>query len=593
MRSGVGQSGRGGAEPVRFERLEPRRLLSGGLAAEYFKDSALGQLSVARTDPSIDLHWGRASPDPSMAPGAYSARWTGEIGPPSSGRYVLRTIATGGVRLWVGGTLLLNDWHSHRQPTLHRARIEFEAGQAYGLRLEFFHNLGVGMLRLAWSGPHVRAGVISSRFLSPDPAQQGSPPQPAPPGALAPAPVSPAPPGLNPPAPSPNPPAPPPNPPPPGPHPTPPPPPAVWSGPISITHGGTYSGRWQSLDPNTPAVTVATSDPVTIENAAIQSKSDLIATIVDHAHLTVRNTSGSALNPDVRGRAPGRFINAYGIDNIDLENDTLLGTAGIYLGLYEGDGSAADTVTVLRNAAFNIDGRHSDGQGSFLLGPDDNDLVQFLQLDKVRHVPGIEIAWNQVINQPGQSRVEDNISIYKSSGTSQSPIRIHDNYIQGAYPAVPATQEYSGGGIMLSDGTGPGFADDPGYVQAYDNQVVDTVNYGIAISSGHDDSFFNNRIISAGRLPDGTIISAQNTGAYVWNAAHDAFFSNNRAYDNLIGWLQPDGQGELVRNDDWLPDASGPHPNSAYPDPITLLTEQAEYGLWTQKLSAAGVHTGA
>ena len=56
------------------------------------------------------------------------------------------------------------------------------------------------------------------------------------------------------------------------------------------------------------------------------------------------------------------------------------------------------------------------------------------QLDKVRHLAGVEIAWNEVINEPGNSAVEDNISIYLSSGTPQSPIRIHDNFIRGAFP---------------------------------------------------------------------------------------------------------------------------------------------------------------
>ena len=43
-----------------------------------------------------------------------------------------------------------------------------------------------------------------------------------------------------------------------------------WSGPIVITEAGTYSGNWQSTDSKTPAVTVATTAPVVIENAQIQ-----------------------------------------------------------------------------------------------------------------------------------------------------------------------------------------------------------------------------------------------------------------------------------------------------------------------------------
>ena len=68
-----------------------------------------------------------------------------------------------------------------------------------------------------------------------------------------------------------------------------------------------------------------------------------------------------------------------------------------------------------------------------------------------------------MINEPGKSRVEDNINIYLSSGTAAIPILIHDNYIQGAYTINPAQGSYSnktysydwsyaGGGILLGDG---------------------------------------------------------------------------------------------------------------------------------------------
>ena len=138
-------------------------------------------------------------------------------------------------------------------------------------------------------------------------------------------------------------------------------------------------------------------------------------------------------------------------DSVVIENNDIEGTGGIYLLDYAGNPTSETTVRIVRNRAHNIDGRRSDGADGFL---SDVDLVQFVQLDKVRHVPHIEIAWNQVIDDPGRSRVEDVINIYLSSGTRASPIQIHDNYICGAYPANPTARDYSGGGIMLADGRG-------------------------------------------------------------------------------------------------------------------------------------------
>jgi hypothetical protein len=343
----------------------------------------------------------------------------------------------------------------------------------------------------------------------------------------------------------------------------------AWAAPIVISQGGTYTGNWRSLDPNTPAVTIATSQPVVIDHTNIESKSALIATTVAGADITITNTSGWALNPGVRGRSPGRFLNAQSFVNVDIEHDTLIGTAGIELAQYQGDGSASQTIRVLYNHALNIDGRRSTGAHSFSTAAD---VVQFCQLDGCIGMSGVQIAWNRVINIPAMSSVEDNISIFQSSGTAGSPILIHDNLIDGAYPALPTSPNYSGGGIMVSDGHTSSAATDTGFVQAFNNTVIGTTNYGIAISSGHDDSAYNNIIISSGSLPDGTKLLASNVGIYIWNAGNDPFFGNDQEYGNTIGWMRGSTQ-----NDQYLPDATpspGQPADTLLTGPITLATEQ-------------------
>ena len=366
-----------------------------------------------------------------------------------------------------------------------------------------------------------------------------------------------------------------------------------WSSPIVITQGGTYSGNWQSLDPNTPAVTIATSQPVTITNSNIQSMSGLIITSVSGANITVTNTTGWALNPNVAGQSPGRFLDAENFVNVDVEHNTMIGTAGIELGFYQGNGTSSQTVKVLYNQAQNIDGRWSNGSGGYETGPDQNDLVQFCQFNACHNMSGVEVAWNQVINQPGQSRVEDNISVFQSSGTAASPLLIHDNYIQGAYPALPASDaSFTGGGIMLSDGFTHSAATDTGFVHAYNNVVIGTSNYGMAISSGHDDTIYNNIIVSSGLLANGTQIASDNIGIYIWNEPSDPYFGNDQEYGNTIGWMGPSG-----RNDVWLPDVT---PSAGQPSDtflsggtISISTEQAYFSVWAQRLSSAGLSAGA
>ncbi len=351
--------------------------------------------------------------------------------------------------------------------------------------------------------------------------------------------------------------------------------------PVVITQGGTYSGSWESLDAGVPAVQIATSEPVIIVNSEIRSRGDLIVATVDGADITIRNTAGYALNPEVINQSPGRFLNLDGFVSVVVEQCYMEGTAGIYLADYRGDYTDAQTVRIMANQARNIDGRFSDGNGGFLFGSDDCDLVQFVQLNGVHGIRGAEIAWNEVINEPGKSRVEDNISIHDSSGTADSPILIHDNYLQGAYAADPSGDgSYAGGGIMLSD-------NGSSYVNAYGNQVIGTTNYGMAISSGHDNVFYNNRIISSGLLPDGTRAASQNVGAYIWNHNGDRTFANNSGYGNLIGWVLGDG-----RNDAWVPDAALWINNTSFAGQVTLATENAEWTLWQGKLAENAVFLG-
>ncbi|MDR3737815.1 MAG: hypothetical protein P4L40_02235, partial [Terracidiphilus sp.] len=84
------------------------------------------------------------------------------------------------------------------------------------------------------------------------------------------------------------------------------------SAPITITSGGTYSGNWVSNDPSTPAVTIKTDEPVIIQDSVISSRGDLISItgVKTGANVTVENVTGTALDPQVSGKARGSFIKA-------------------------------------------------------------------------------------------------------------------------------------------------------------------------------------------------------------------------------------------------------------------------------------------
>jgi hypothetical protein len=357
--------------------------------------------------------------------------------------------------------------------------------------------------------------------------------------------------------------------------------PVAWDAPIVISAGGTYTGNWQSLDRTVPAVTITTSEPVTITDANIASRGELIQ-VSATANLTVTRTRGYGLNPNHAGAVAGHFVNADSgaLAHVDVEHCTFTSSRGIYL---QGPLQSGGSIAILNNRAIDVDGRLSDGSGGWQLADNTDDDSQFLQIGQVASAPAIEVGWNEVDNDPFVSRTEDVISIFQSSGTAGHPISIHDNFIRGSYPSDPAHDEFSGGGIMAGDSTGCG------YISVMNNIVVATTNYGISCTDGHDVEAAGNRVVSSGRLPDGTAIAANNVGMASWNANDESYWANISMHDNVYGWMNADG-----RNDAWFPSPGTYTNNTAFAaGAITRADEDAEATRWQQKLAAATETTGA
>jgi hypothetical protein len=361
---------------------------------------------------------------------------------------------------------------------------------------------------------------------------------------------------------------------------------------IVITEGGTYTGNWESQDLTVPVVDIQTSEPVLIQNAVLRGKGTLINIRYAQADVTIKHCSGYGINPNIRGRVMGKFIDSEWTNNLVVENNFIEGTSGIYVQDFYGDGSTNQTIKIQYNQFRNIDGRHSDGVGGYLSSPEGGSAVQFNQ---VRHVANIEIAWNEIINQPWKSRTEDVMNFFLSSGTASSRLLVHDNFIDGSYPADPVTDDFTGGGI-ITDGPAQVADNATAYLYVYNNQVIRTTNYGIGISAGHHNEFANNRVIASGHLSDGRWVNAQNIGAYIYNIynAPAAAFTYNSMHDNEIGWQARNSFGKIARNDLWLPgcETGECENNTPLPAPITHDTEAAEYTLWQNKLKANGIRIG-
>jgi hypothetical protein len=96
--------------------------------------------------------------------GPWSARWTGFIEAPATGEYAFHTFSNDGIRLWVDGRLLIDDWtdHSEKEDT---GRISMTGGQRHALKLEYFYNGGQGATKLWWTTPDGKKSAVPANAL--------------------------------------------------------------------------------------------------------------------------------------------------------------------------------------------------------------------------------------------------------------------------------------------------------------------------------------------------------------------------------------------------------------------------------------------
>ncbi len=138
-----------------------------GLTAQYFDDMNLTNLRLTRQDPTVDFSWGRSSPDPALPSDYFSVRWTGKVQPRYSETYTFHTKSDDGVRLWVNGKLLIDNWTNHA-PTENTGTVSLTAGQKYDIVMEYYEHIYGAVAQLLWSSPRQPKEIIPGSALSPD-----------------------------------------------------------------------------------------------------------------------------------------------------------------------------------------------------------------------------------------------------------------------------------------------------------------------------------------------------------------------------------------------------------------------------------------
>lgn len=143
-----------------------------GLLGEYYQGETPAAFEespvLTRLDTVVNFDWVFGSPDPVLEGDYFLARWRGEVMAPADGRYTFHVISDDGIRLWVDGQLLIDQWVP--QPSTETTgSIQLEKGQRYSIRLEYFEAGGHAVARLLWSNELIRRQVIPKTQLFPAP----------------------------------------------------------------------------------------------------------------------------------------------------------------------------------------------------------------------------------------------------------------------------------------------------------------------------------------------------------------------------------------------------------------------------------------
>lgn len=115
---------------------------------DYFNnETLLGSPVLSRNDLVLDFIWGQGSPDSRINAASFSARWTGR---PDivKGTYRLRAESDDGVRVWIDGVLLVDQWQLGEVI----ASVDMTINQSgpHDVRVEYFQHGGAARIHVWW-----------------------------------------------------------------------------------------------------------------------------------------------------------------------------------------------------------------------------------------------------------------------------------------------------------------------------------------------------------------------------------------------------------------------------------------------------------
>src|SRR5262249_34746666 len=101
-----------------------------GLTGAYYSNQTrtfTNPPTLLPTDAPLNFDWGSSSPDPAISSDTFTVMWTGSLLAQFNEVYSFYTITSDGVRLWIGGQLVIDKWFD-QGPTQWGGAIALQAG---------------------------------------------------------------------------------------------------------------------------------------------------------------------------------------------------------------------------------------------------------------------------------------------------------------------------------------------------------------------------------------------------------------------------------------------------------------------------------
>jgi len=119
-----------------------------GWFAQFYNNKDLsGTPVLTRYDPWIGFDWGADSPAPGVWSDGFSARWTQKVHL-NTDHYRFCARSDDGVRIWVGDTLVLDEWHAN--PAISFCGVHWAATGDYDVKVEYYEDGGSALIYVWW-----------------------------------------------------------------------------------------------------------------------------------------------------------------------------------------------------------------------------------------------------------------------------------------------------------------------------------------------------------------------------------------------------------------------------------------------------------